>query len=182
MPVAAAVKGADAMLSTIPRVDIRRLLAVVCWLIPGSAIAQFSCDVSIGSSVAFGQYDPTSGTAGIATASATLTCTHLGGGAQRINWDMTLTNGASGSCSARRMSGPGTDILNYNIYVNNIAGGVWGNAGCGSFPSGQITVTNGAPNNVKTVSNVLYGQLPSGQFGAGAGIYADNLTLTITFN
>ena len=166
--------------SCITDAAIRSMLLLACWTIAGAAAAQHSCDASIGTSVAFGIYDATSGSASVATTNASLTCTHLGGGAQKIDWDMQLTNGGSGSCAARRMAGPGGDFLNYNIYVNNIAGGVWGNAGCGAFPSGQIQVTSGQP--VQTATRTLFGQLPTGQLNAGAGVYTDALTLTITFN
>jgi len=59
-----------------------------------------------------------------------------------------------------------------------IAGGVWGNAGCATFPSGQMNLSNGNPQ--RSVTQTLFGQIPVGQF-VSAGVYSENLTLTVNF-
>ena len=155
------------------------------WLLPlllalaAPATAQV-CNVSAGGSINFLTYNPASGSPTQASSTATLMCTYNGSsGAQKVDWNMTLTNGGSGNCNARALPGPSAS-LNYNIYQNSIAGGVWGNAGCGTFPSGTMTLSPGAGNNTRTVTNTLFGQVPIGQF-VPAGTYTENLTLTVNF-
>jgi spore coat protein U-like protein len=131
--------------------------------------------------VNFLTYDPSSGTPTIASASVTLQCTYSGsGGAQKVNWDMQLANGSSGNCNARAMPGPAGSSLGYNIYQNTVANGVWGNIGCGTYPSGQMNLSPGGGNNTKSVTNTLYGQITAGQF-VSAGSYTDNVVLTVNF-
>ena len=141
--------------------------------------AQYSCSVSAGGAVNFLGYNPSSGSPAIASSSATLTCNYLSGSAQKVDWSMVLSNGSSGDCNARRMaSGGGT--LDYNIFQNSVAGGVWGNLACATYPFGTMTVGPGAGNGTRSVTYTLYGQIPVGQFVA-AGTYSENLTLTINY-
>ena len=160
-----------------------RLLLALCFscmaTLCAPVLAQYSCSATTTGSMNFLVYNPASGTPATASVTANLTCTHLGGGAQKISWAMELSNGSSGTCNGRSMPGP-SDILNYNIYINSIGGGVWGNAGCASFPFGQVTVSNGAGNIVRTVTNTLFGQIPVGQYVA-VGTYTENLTLTFSY-
>jgi spore coat protein U-like protein len=138
------------------------------------------CNVSAGTSLNFLSYNPASGSPAIASTTATLTCTYNGtSGAQKVNWDMQVSNGSSGNCNARSLPGP-VDLLSYNIYQDSVAGGVWGNAGCATFPSGQMSLSPGAGNNQKSVTHTLFGQVPTGQF-VSAGTYTENLTLTVNF-
>jgi spore coat protein U-like protein len=144
------------------------------------AIAQgYVCAVSSVGSLDFMIYDPASPSPATASGTVTLTCTHVAGAVQRINWSMQLSNGGSGDCAARAMTGP-TGALGYNVYQNSVGGGVWGNAGCRSFPTGQLSVGPGAGNNTRSVSNRLLGQIPSGQY-VSAGSYGETLTLTISY-
>jgi spore coat protein U-like protein len=162
---------------------VLRLCLLLLFAAAAAPAAAQSCSVDFGAagSVNFLTYNPASGSPTVATASVTLTCTYNGsGGAQKVDWNMQLTNGSSGNCNARRLPGPGGNTLNYNIYQNTVANGVWGNAGCGAYPAGQITVSPGGGNNVRSVTNVLYGQIPMGQF-VPAGTYNENLVLTVTF-
>ena len=155
------------------------LLLVLLVATPGPAAAQ-SCMVSTAGSINFLTYNPAAGAPTLASASVTLRCTHSGsGGAQKIDWSMFLSDGSSGDCKARSMPGP-SGSLNYSIYQNSIAGGVWGNLGCGTFPAGQMNLTPGGGGNTKSVTNTLYGLIPAGQF-VNAGTYTENLLLTINF-
>ena len=157
---------------------IIRCALLLLSLAAGAPTAAQVCNLSAGSSINFLTYNPASGSPAIASTDATLTCTFSGsGGSQKVNWDMQLSNGNSGNCNARAL--PGTDdTLNYNIYQNSIAGGVWGNAGCATFPSGQMNLSNGNPQ--RSVTQTLFGQIPVGQF-VSAGVYSENLTLTVNF-
>ena len=158
----------------------RGLIAAALALVTCTASAQVAtCAVAYtGSNVNFGVYDPFNSNPVTASMSATLTCTHVSGGAARTNWTMALSSGNSGNCATRHMNSGG-NTLSYNIYRGSLAGGVWG-ATCAGDPSGQIQTTNGNP--VASATNILYGQLPTGQFNAGVGSYSDTLVLTVTYN
>ena len=158
----------------------RRLFAATAALLAGAASAQVAtCAVSYtGSNINFGVYNAFNVSPVTASMSATLTCTHVSGGSVRTNWTMALSNGNSGNCATRRMNSGG-NTLSYNIYRDNLAGGIWG-ATCAGDPSGQIQTTNGSP--IASATSILYGQLPTGQSNAGAGSYSDSLVLTVTYN
>jgi spore coat protein U-like protein len=142
----------------------------------GEAGAQYACSVTAPGTINFLAYNPASGSPAVGSTTTTLTCTHLSGGVQRIDWTMVLSNGASGDCNARTLAGP-SGTLGYNIYRNTFAGGVWGNAGCATFPSGQLTVGPGAGNSTRSTTQTLFGQIPVGQY-VPAGTYTDTLTIT----
>jgi spore coat protein U-like protein len=162
------------------RTFVLRLALALLLLAAAPATAQL-CNVSTVGAVNFLTYNPASGSPAIASTQVTLTCTYNGtGGAQKVNWDMQLANGSSANCNARQLPGPSTDKLSYNIYQNAVANGVWGNAGCATYPAGQLSVSPGGGNNTKSVTNTLYGQIPTGQF-VSAGTYTENLTLTVNF-
>jgi spore coat protein U-like protein len=144
------------------------------------AIAAFTCSVTAPGSINFLVYNPASGTPALGSTDVTLTCSYLGGGVERIDWTMVLTNGSSGNCNARTLVGP-SDTLNYNVYQNNVGGGVWGNAGCATFPAGRLTVGPGAGNGTRSATQTLFGQIPIGQY-VSAGTYADSLLLTVEYN
>jgi spore coat protein U-like protein len=152
--------------------------ALLLWAAPASA--QFSCAVTAPGAINFLVYNPASGTPAIGSTDTTLTCTHLSGGVQRIDWTMVLSDGGSGNCNARTMAGPGS-TLNYNVYQTTVGGGVWGNAACATFPAGRLTVGPGAGNGTRSTTQTLFGQIPIGQF-VSAGIYSDSLQLTIEYN
>jgi spore coat protein U-like protein len=74
----------------------------------------------------------------------------------------------------------GGNTLDYNIFQNSVAGGVWGNLACATYPFGTMNVGPGGGNGTRSVTYTLYGQIPVGQFVA-AGTYSENLTLTINY-
>ena len=155
------------------------LLATVLAAAPDATAQGYSCAVASGGNLNFLIYDPASPSPATASGTVTLTCTHLAGAVQRVNWSMELSDGGSGNCAARAMTGP-LGNLDYNIYKNSIGGGVWGNAGCGTFPVGQLSVGPGSGNNTRSVSNTLLGRIPVGQY-VPAGSYGEILTLTISY-
>jgi spore coat protein U-like protein len=132
----------------------------------------------------FGTYDPVSATPRTATTSLTLTCTHQSGGAVDVNWNMELSNGSSGTCigiagRTLRRGGSPADTLGYNVFIGSIAGGVWGNSGCNTFPAGTLRLNPGG-NRVLSTTQTLYGQIPVNQY-VSAGSYADLLVLTVRY-
>lgn len=153
------------------------LAATLTWLAAPSQAA-YTCQVATSGAIDFLTYDPFS-PAPTASATVTLTCTHLGGGNEFINWAMTLSNGSSGSCVNRQMqrqsSPPAT--LDYAVY-QGATSTVWGNGSCASFPSGQLQINNGNP--VRSTAQTMRGVLPAGQT-APIGSYLDALVLTVSF-
>jgi spore coat protein U-like protein len=157
---------------------IRWLLATALTGLAAPSFAAYSCMVSSSGAINFLTYDPF-GPAPTASATVTLTCTHLGGGNEFINWTMTLSNGSSGSCANRQMQRQSMPAatLDYNVY-QGATSTVWGNGSCGSFPSGQLQVNNGNPSAFTT--QTMRGVLPAGQT-APVGSYLDTLVLTVSF-
>jgi spore coat protein U-like protein len=154
------------------------LLAVAGIVLAAPAQAAYSCSVSSGGSINFLTYDPL-GPAATASATVTLTCTHLGGGNEFINWTMTLSNGSAGACATRQMQRQTSPAatLDYNVY-QGATSTVWGNVSCASFPSGQLRVNNGNP--LTSTTQTMRGVLPTGQ-SVPIGSYLDSLVLTVSF-
>ena len=158
---------------------LRFLAALWLTTLAAPAGAAYSCSVSTSGSINFLTYDPF-GPNTTASATVTLTCTHLSGGNENIAWTMPLSNGSAGTCTTRQMqrqSAPPTASLNYNIF-QNATPTVWGNAGCGTFPTGTLQVNNGNP--VRSTTQTMSGVVPNGQIQP-VGNYLDTLVLTITF-
>ena len=160
------------------RTLLRGSLLALAVLASAPASAQ-TCTVSGGGTINFLIYNPGAASPSRASTTVTLECTpNLGASARKnVNWTMELSNGSSGNCNARTMTGPGT--INYNIYQDVAASVVWGNAGCGTFPSGTMLVNSGASNEI--VTRTLFGRIPIGQF-VSAGTYNDPLQVTIVYN
>ena len=152
--------------------------ALLC--ISAPAFAAYSCSVSSGGSINFLTYDAASTLT--ANATITLTCTHLGGGAENIPWTMTLSNGSSGTCfgamgrTMQRQTSPAATV-GYNIYQNSTSV-EWGNTGCGTFPGGTLQINNGNP--VRSTVQTLRGVMPAGQL-VPSGAYLETLVLTVAF-
>ena len=159
---------------------VRGLLGAALFAAAMSANAVVSCSVSTTGAMNFMTYDPVS--AANAAVTVTLNCqNNPPPGGVTVNWSMQLTNGSSGTCvgatgrTMRRQ--PALDAtIGYNIF-QNATSTVWGNAGCGTFPSGSFTI-NG--NNSFAVNQTMTGVAPSSQF-VPAGNYSETLLLTVTF-
>ena len=131
--------------------------------LPISANIQPLCTVSA-APVAFGTYDPTANSDQNGT--ITIQCTK--------DTSATISLDEGNAPAGRQMAGPGTDILNYELYSDNAGGTVWGSG------SGGTTVAYNAANSSPTVLTV-YGRIPLGQTNAGVGAYSDTVTVTVTF-
>jgi spore coat protein U-like protein len=162
-----------------------RSVAMLVWpallFISAPAFAAYSCSVSSGGSINFLTYDPNTAPP-TANSTITLTCNHLSGGNENISWTMTLSNGSSGTClgptgrTMQRQASPAATV-GYNIYQNSTSV-EWGNAGCGTFPGGTMSVNNGHP--VESTIQTLRGVMPAGQL-VPSGTYLETLVLTVTF-
>jgi len=124
--------------------------------------------------IAFGVYDPLSGTPLNATGQVQLACTV--GATPSVALDL----GLNAAATQRRLINGGVNFLNYNVFqpTTNAAG-----AAC-AYTTAYATAVPGfaltaAPSTASRADN-LCGQLPAGQSAAN-GTYADTITATITF-
>jgi spore coat protein U-like protein len=114
--------------------------------------------------LAFGAYDPTSGTPLDVSTTLTVTCT------KTTPWTIALDNGLNFASSARHMKDAvSADTLTYEIYSDAPRTTVWNStntvAGAGT-PATQPSV---------------YGRIPTAQFVTPAAVYSDSVVATITF-
>ncbi len=133
-----------------------------------SANVVAACSVASGGAVAFGAYDPTSGSDKTATGTLSMTCTNgtnpfvkLGEG---LNKD-----GASTAAAPLRNMLNGTTKMSYQLYSDSGDTLVWDNA------TGVQETSTGAP---QTIS--VYGKITAGQ-PVIAGSYADTVTITLNY-
>ena len=131
--------------------------------LPITASIAARCTVSA-AGIAFGVYDPTANSD--VNGSITIQCT------KSTAATISLDEGAAPA--GRQMAGPGTDILNYELYSDVAGGTVWGSG------NGGTTVAYNAATSAPTTLTV-FGRIPAGQNNAGVGAYADTVTVTVTF-
>ena len=89
-------------------------------------------------------------------------------------WNIGLDAGTcpSGLIIARCMTGPGSALLNYNLFSNPFAATVWGNT------LGVDTVAGEGQGGTQVIT--VFGVLPGGQ-SVPPGGYADTITATVSF-
>jgi spore coat protein U-like protein len=138
-------------------------LATATATFPVSVTVLSGCAVTA-TNLAFGNYVATA--ALTSTSIITVTCTNT------TPYNVGLSAGASGSVTARAMTGPGGHTLGYGLYQDTGHGTNWGvtigtntEAGIGTGSAQTLTV---------------YGQIPKGEF-AVAGAYTDTITATVTY-
>ena len=151
-----------------------RLLILIflgCHFAP--SVARAFCTVA-NSGIAFGGYSMLTPTPRDSTGSVTVTCTVLIGLLITINTD--LGTGISGSYFPRQMSN-GTNRLNYNLYTDASYSTVWGN---GNGGTGRRTYSALLTIGTTNIPYTFYGRIPAGQ-GSPAGVYNDNVVVTVTF-
>lgn len=159
-----------------------RLLAAFAVLLCGAGKAHAVADCSVTAvSVNFGTYDPASTVPDDSVGTVTVTCRHISGGAQRVNYTVTLSNGLLGTSAATRMMSAGAGRLGYNVFTDPARSQVWG-TGTGStvIASGSMTVGPGVGNGTQTVTQSVFGRIPQLQ-DANPGTYSDTLQVTLTF-
>lgn len=131
-----------------------------------------TCSASAGN-IAFGNYDPSSGTARDANATVAVSCFAPAFIIGSV--DIALSAGQSGAATTRKLA-KGTDMLNYNVYSDAAHLSILG-TGSGGTSLLQLSVS-GILNFGS--STTVYGRIPARQW-VRAGAYADTLTVTITY-
>jgi spore coat protein U-like protein len=129
-----------------------------------------SCVVSA-STLAFPTYLPTAATATTGSTTLNVTCT------LSDPYTIALSNGSgtgadpTAGASGRKMTGPSSALLAYNLYQDSGYTQAWGTSGAYLY-SGTGTGTQ--------VALPVYGRIPASQVAA-AGNYTDTINVTVTF-
>lgn len=160
---------------------------VVCslcqWAAPGrmtavaAASASISCTASM-SNLSFGNVDPyNSGTT--ASAALSYTCTNSGISPPTYSAMICFSIGepGGGSYNPRKMTGPGNNTLNFQLYQDASLATVWGSQffGFNSPKMLSITLAGGFFGGASTSGTIpLYGQIFNGQTTAPPGNYSDS--------
>lgn len=122
------------------------------------------CSVSAGT-LGFGAY---SGTSVNATAAVSVSCT------SGAPYQIAMGGGSNQSGSARRMAGPASNFLTYQLYSDSARVTLWGDG------SAQLGARHGGTGSGSAQSLTVYGRIPAGQSPA-AGSYSDSVTVTIEY-
>lgn len=151
----------------------------------GTAQAAASCGVSV-TPLAFGPYASPGGAQVDSSASVLVSCTPeyllL---ACKSSYTLSLSLGSQASANQRRMAATvstGTGYLGYGLFSDSQRQQPWGDGGAsGARVGGTITTSLLAlvclPGNR---SHTVYGRIPASQ-NVPAGVYADNVVLTVTY-
>jgi spore coat protein U-like protein len=97
-----------------------------------------------------------------------------------VPYEISLSAGGSGDHASRRMTGPGGDLLFYNLYTTDLHAAVWGDGSPGTVTVGDEGEGMGIPN---TIVHTVHGRvLASDNAGPiGTGAYSDTIVATITY-
>ncbi|MHA7833665.1 MAG: Csu type fimbrial protein [Algiphilus sp.] len=128
-----------------------------------------SCTLTAGNTLAFGNYDPNSGTALDGETTVSVSCTN------GTTADVALDLGANANVSTRRMvdGTTGTSFLQYELYSDSGRTTVWGTGGDAVTYTGQ---------GVLSASDLtVYGRVPIAQ-DVSVDSYSDTITVTLTIN
>ncbi|MDQ8038786.1 MAG: spore coat U domain-containing protein [Rickettsiella sp.] len=145
------------------------LAATTTGSLPITASVISNCVLGTIASVAFGNYDPTSGTANNNQGSIAVNCTN--GTTYNIGLDPGTFPGAT--VTTRQMTGtpPGTP-LSYSLFRNAGRTLNWGQ----TIGTDTLALTG----NGTAQTSIVYGQIPALQ-AVTNGSYADTVTITVTF-
>jgi spore coat protein U-like protein len=136
--------------------------------------------------MAFGAYQPLSGSTVTTTATVTVTCTPPGGVisiALLVPYTVTLSIGGGSSFAARSMGGA-NPRLGYQIYTDAGYSTVWGDGTAGTSIQSNTCIigTNllGTLLSPIPTNYTAYGRILAGT-SASVGTYTDMITVTVTY-
>jgi spore coat protein U-like protein len=131
--------------------------------------AEAACTIST-TAVAFGTYNVFSASPDDATGRITFRCTAPRPPLVTIQLD----KGGAPSFNPRQMR-QGSEILNYNLYLDSTRSTIWGDG-----TGGSQTFTQSNPQANRNINVTVYGRIPAGQ-DVRAGAYSATVTATISF-
>ncbi len=144
-------------------------VVALCWLLCPVRPAEAACTVTVSAGVKFGAYDVFNPQPLDTTGYLSYRCDQWHNYVVRIS----LTRGQSTSYAARTL-GVGTDLLQYNLFLDAARTLVWGDgsAGTGVFTDSGVGLTR---NNLP-----IYARIRAGQ-DSKPGAYSDSVTVVIDF-
>lgn len=131
--------------------------------------AHAACSLT-STSVVFGNYDIFSPTPLDTLGQIIFRC-----GSNDHNVSISIDKGGAPTFNPRRLLN-GSNVLNYNLYLDAARTVIWGDATSGTQ---NFFIQNPQPNN-QDISIPVYGRIPAGQ-GVSVGNYGNMLTVTINF-
>lgn len=134
-----------------------------------------SCTVST-SNVVFGAVNPIAIGSTDSTGSVRVTCGGTVG--LLIPYQIELGAGGSGNTATRRMYS-GAQTMNYGLYSDSSRLANWGDIAHGTAISGSVLLD--ALGLAPAVTHTVYGRISSGQTTTVPGVYADTITVTVTY-
>jgi len=136
--------------------------------LPVSATVLSVCIGLTATPLAFGAYDPTSSSSNTNMNTITVQCT------LNNSYSIALNKGISsaGTVAMRKMTN-GSNTLNYTVYTASNYAVIWGDGTSGT--SAVAGTGTGLPQNYD-----VFGLIPSRQTSI-AGVYADIITVTVTY-
>jgi spore coat protein U domain-containing protein, fimbrial subunit CupE1/2/3/6 len=132
------------------------------------AVILASCNVSA-TTLDFGNYDPTSGTALAGTSTVNVFCS------SGTSFTTTFDVGTGGGSYVARTIANGGNTLDYNLYRDAAHAEVWGD-GTGS----TFTVTGTGAGLLTTAPHTVYGLITAAQ-DQPPGTYSSTITVTVTY-
>lgn len=144
------------------------LPVTINWTLTGN------CRFVVPSTISLGSFSGLANTQQTASATISVTCM------VDDTYSIAMTNGNSGNCLARSMSGSG-HTLAYNLYTSTTytSASIWGNSTCNSAnqPSTTVGAYSGRPT---AVTYTVYAMIPASTTYI-PGSYTDSITATLTF-
>jgi len=135
-----------------------------------------SCNAPSVGALAFGTYNPLSGSALTATTTITITCTNT-----TPIVSVTLNSGSGvGTINARKMELNGTDatkLISYNLYTTVGNSSIWGDGTSGNV----VNNVTGSAGTGSAQTLTVYGTIPASQTTVVPGSYSDTITVTINY-
>lgn len=130
-----------------------------------------NCRFSSAGNMAFGTYDPLSGTALDQTSTITYNCT------KNTPYTLALSvgTGAGATFAVRKMTN-GANTLNYSLYTDAARTTVWGDGTAGT----SMVAAPAAAGLLTNINVTVYGRIPTAQ-DVAAVAYTDTITATLTF-
>lgn len=141
-----------------------------------------NCTVST-TPVAFGNYNPFSGSNLDSTGTTTVSCSLMGCSYMVCDYYyvISLSPGA-GNHAQRKMSGP-SSWMNYNLFTDAARASIWGDGNGGTTTKGG-TITCVKQNGGSCTgpdTHTVYGRIPGSQTSLYAGSHSDTITVTVNY-
>ena len=131
---------------------------------------QETCNVLTASDIDFGSTIPTAGGQVDRTGTINVNCTN------GTDYTLSLSGGGSGDTSARRMVGPSSTNISYQLYQDAARSDVWGLAADGE----QVDGTGLGLGSAYQINHTVYARATL-VGNEPAGNYTDTVTATLTF-